>query len=314
MKINKLPIWTLSTLLLGATTLASVNVSADSFDDQINVVQTQINSQQAQIDQLITTQNTASTQLQAVNADLKNIALDFNEQTIQLSALQETIVDVLPETTALENNTTTSISPLTKVTTLATTEEKSLTFDEVLAQKETQITTLSTKIATLQQEQSDLRNTATTASQSQTQLQSEIELAQAQIVDLKNQQTAYLSKENLRNRLVEGAQAQLGKPYVWGAQGPSSFDCSGLMNYLYTTVANLSIGSWTVPQESAGTQIAVSAAEVGDLLFWGSHGSTYHVAMYIGNGQYIHAPKPGDVVKVATIASFTPDFAVSVLG
>lgn len=314
MKINKLPIWTLSALLLGATTLASVNVSADSFDDQINVVQTQINSQQAQIDQLITTQNTASTQLQAVNADLKNIALDFNEQTIQLSALQETIVDVLPETTALENNTTTSISPLTKVTTLATTEEKSLTFDEVLAQKETQITTLSTKIATLQQEQSDLRNTATTASQSQTQLQSEIELAQAQIVDLKNQQTAYLSKENLRNRLVEGAQAQLGKPYVWGAQGPSSFDCSGLMNYLYTTVANLSIGSWTVPQESAGTQIAVSAAEVGDLLFWGSHGSTYHVAMYIGNGQYIHAPKPGDVVKVATIASFTPDFAVSVLG
>ncbi len=112
-------------------------------------------------------------------------------------------------------------------------------------------------------------------------------------------------------KVIDLAKEQLGKPYVWGAKGPSSFDCSGLMYYLFQNALGRNIGGWTVPQESAGTQISVNDAQPGDLLFWGGRGATYHVALYIGNGQYIHAPKPGDVVRTATLSGyFYPSFAV----
>ena len=114
--------------------------------------------------------------------------------------------------------------------------------------------------------------------------------------------------------VISLAQKQIGKPYVWGAKGPSSFDCSGLMHYVFANAANKEIGGWTVPQESAGTKVSINNLQAGDLIFWGNAGSTYHVALYIGNGQYIHAPKPGDHVKVASISKyFMPSFGVRVL-
>ncbi|MFD1670479.1 C40 family peptidase [Agrilactobacillus yilanensis] len=110
------------------------------------------------------------------------------------------------------------------------------------------------------------------------------------------------------------AKEQLGKPYVWGGKGPSSFDCSGLMHYVFANALGLEIGGWTVPQESAGTQISVSQAQPGDLIFWGSRGATYHVALYLGNNQYIDAPVPGRSVEIASISQyFMPSFAVRVL-
>lgn len=114
--------------------------------------------------------------------------------------------------------------------------------------------------------------------------------------------------------VINLAKQQLGKPYVWGAKGPDSFDCSGLMHYVFLNALNMEIGGWTVPQESAGTTISVSAAQPGDLLFWGSHGSTYHVALYLGNNQYLDAPTPGKTVEITSISQyFMPSFAVRVL-
>lgn len=112
-------------------------------------------------------------------------------------------------------------------------------------------------------------------------------------------------------KVIDLAKEQIGKPYVWGAKGPNAFDCSGLMNYVFQQALGRNIGGWTVPQESAGTQVSVMSAQPGDLLFWGGHGSTYHVALYIGDGQYIHAPQPGDSVKIASVSTyFWPSFAV----
>lgn len=110
--------------------------------------------------------------------------------------------------------------------------------------------------------------------------------------------------------VIAVAEQQIGKPYVWGARGPDSFDCSGLMQYAFMQALGYDIGSWTVPQESAGEHISVGEAQPGDLLFWGAKGGTSHVALYIGNGQYIHAPQPGENVTVQSISAWSPDFAV----
>ncbi|HGF7986567.1 TPA: glucosaminidase domain-containing protein [Enterococcus faecium] len=118
---------------------------------------------------------------------------------------------------------------------------------------------------------------------------------------------------NVQQAIVREAFKHLGKPYVWGAKGPNTFDCSGLTYYVYMKATGHYIGGWTGEQQYAGTQIPVSQAQPGDLVFWGpSSGVTLHVGIYIGNGQFIHAPQPGDKVRVTSISDFTPDFAVRV--
>ena len=80
--------------------------------------------------------------------------------------------------------------------------------------------------------------------------------------------------------IVAEAYKHIGKPYVWGAKGPNTFDCSGFTRYVYLQVTGRDIGGWTVPQEGAGTIIPVSQAQPGDLYFWGSRGSSYQKYNY----------------------------------
>ena len=89
---------------------------------------------------------------------------------------------------------------------------------------------------------------------------------------------------------VNTALAQLGKPYVWGGAGPSSFDCSGLTQYAYGA-AGRSLPHSSRMQSSVGTPVSTANLQPGDLLFFYSPVS--HVGMYIGNGQMVHAPTSG---------------------
>ncbi|MFD7509319.1 NlpC/P60 family protein [Streptomyces sp. NPDC059853] len=94
------------------------------------------------------------------------------------------------------------------------------------------------------------------------------------------------------------AEAQIGKPYVWGATGPNSYDCSGLTQAAWRE-AGVQLPRVTWDQVNIGTKVAKSDLQPGDLVFFYSDIS--HVGLYIGGGQMIHAPKPGDVVKVESI-------------
>lgn len=115
-----------------------------------------------------------------------------------------------------------------------------------------------------------------------------------------------------RNAIVKLAKKEIGKPYVWGATGPSAFDCSGLTTYVYKNAANKILPRTTYSQITLGKTIPVSTKTLkkGDLLFWGN----YHVAIYIGHGKFVHAPAPGQTVKTQTLASFFPSSAKRVIG
>jgi cell wall-associated NlpC family hydrolase len=93
---------------------------------------------------------------------------------------------------------------------------------------------------------------------------------------------------------VAAARSALGKPYVWGANGPSAFDCSGLMQWAYAQ-AGLSLPRTSQAQRFAGRQVPLSQALPGDLVTYRNDAS--HVAMYMGDGQVIHAPYPGAPVR-----------------
>ncbi len=99
--------------------------------------------------------------------------------------------------------------------------------------------------------------------------------------------------------VVKVAYAQLGKPYRYGAAGPDMFDCSGLTMYCYAQVG-IYIPHSSYAQVNCGPRVAYQDLQPGDLVFF--HGAG-HVGMYIGGGQFIHAPHTGDVVRIANLGA-----------
>ncbi|GAA0735196.1 NlpC/P60 family protein [Clostridium oceanicum] len=100
--------------------------------------------------------------------------------------------------------------------------------------------------------------------------------------------------------IVSYARKFLGTPYVWGGTSPSGFDCSGFVQYVYKNCAGISLPRTTQAQINVGTPVSRSQLQPGDLVF----PSTGHVGIYVGNGQMIHSPHTGDVVKISSVYAF----------
>ena len=96
-----------------------------------------------------------------------------------------------------------------------------------------------------------------------------------------------------KSSVVSYAKTKLGKPYVWGAQGPNSFDCSGFTYYVFKNKAGIVLPRTSSAQSKYGTYVSKSNLKAGDLVFFDTNGANdgnvSHVGMYIGNGQMIHA-------------------------
>lgn len=99
-------------------------------------------------------------------------------------------------------------------------------------------------------------------------------------------------------KAIAFARAQIGKPYVWGATGPDSYDCSGLTQAAWKA-AGVTLPRTTYDQVNAGTTVPLAAALPGDLVFF--YDDVTHVGIYIGNGMMIHAPKPGAYVREESV-------------
>lgn len=100
--------------------------------------------------------------------------------------------------------------------------------------------------------------------------------------------------------IVREAMRHLGVPYKYGSPGPDTFDCSGLVQYVFKQFG-VSLTHYTVTQAQMGTPVNRNEMRPGDVIFFGRNNGTgylYHTGIYIGDNKFIHAPRTGDVVKI----------------
>jgi cell wall-associated NlpC family hydrolase len=105
---------------------------------------------------------------------------------------------------------------------------------------------------------------------------------------------------NVHGGVVGVAMRYLGVPYVWGGSTPRGFDCSGLVMYAFAAVG-ISVPHSSYAQFNMGTPVSISQLQPGDLVFFSG---ASHVGIYIGGGQFIHAPHTGDVVKISSLSGY----------
>ncbi|MET8804769.1 C40 family peptidase [Streptomyces sp. NPDC004546] len=108
------------------------------------------------------------------------------------------------------------------------------------------------------------------------------------------------------------AKAQIGKSYVLGASGPNAWDCSSLVQAAFKQVG-VSLPRVSQDQSTAGTQVSLSNLQPGDILYWGSAGSAYHVAIYAGDGMFVGAQNPSTGIVEKPLSYDPPTGAVRVL-
>ncbi|HHJ98774.1 MAG TPA: peptidoglycan endopeptidase, partial [Actinobacteria bacterium] len=104
-----------------------------------------------------------------------------------------------------------------------------------------------------------------------------------------------------RSSVVAIAMSKLGAPYKWAASGPDMFDCSGFTMWCYAQIG-VSLPHSSRAQINVGQRVSKANLEPGDLVFFG-RSTIHHVGIYVGNGNYVHAPITGDVVKVSSLGA-----------
>ena len=122
----------------------------------------------------------------------------------------------------------------------------------------------------------------------------------ALIIDESSSNTSSSTSSDKSSKLISVAKSKLGCRYVWGATGPNTFDCSGFTQWCYKQIG-ISIPRVSRDQGKAGKAVTKASLQPGDLVFFNNPIS--HVGMYIGNGQMIHAPRTGDVIKIVSLNS-----------
>ena len=109
--------------------------------------------------------------------------------------------------------------------------------------------------------------------------------------------------------IANNAVKYLGTPYAYGKASPSEgFDCSGLIWYS-AKQAGISLPRTSQEMSELGSSVSLNSLQAGDLVFWGSVGSAYHVGIYVGGGRYVHAPTEGQTVTYQSISAWPPSFA-----
>jgi murein DD-endopeptidase len=106
----------------------------------------------------------------------------------------------------------------------------------------------------------------------------------------------------LRTQVIFTAMQMVGVPYLWGGSTPAGFDCSGLVQYAYSN-AGLQVPRTAAAQFAAATPLTLEDAVAGDLLFFNDRSRTSHVAIYLGEGRFVHAPNGGNQVSLDDLST-----------
>ena len=102
-------------------------------------------------------------------------------------------------------------------------------------------------------------------------------------------------------RVANTVKQYLGVPYVWGGTTPNGFDCSGLVQYVYAQFG-ITVSRTSKEQSTNGWAVSRGELKEGDLVFFANNQGIHHVGVYVGDGQFIHAPETGDVVKITALS------------
>lgn len=214
----------------------------------------------------------------------------------------------------IEARYTVDVDEDSQIDTLSKSKSKKKSSIVNLANKVKKSTKKDTKTAT---STSSATKTTTTSKNISTNKAAEVKKVQ-QIVNAavkKTQTTSSVQASSRAGAIVSLAKQQIGKPYVWGANGPDSFDCSSLVQYVYQKAAGVNLPRTTYDQikvgqtvyaksQSNNQPVSANDLQVGDLLFWGSETAPYHVAIYIGNNQYVNAATPEQGTILQTLTSY----------
>ena len=173
-----------------------------------------------------------------------------------------------------------------------------------LSERQRLLSTIKDQIASL--EAAERRRQERLAAQAQARLRTTQQQAAAApeaapqaLVQSDSVEEAIAPAPDARNGGVVGIAMQfLGVPYVWGGASPSGFDCSGFSMYVYAQVG-VSLPHHAASQYGMGTPVSKDQLQAGDLVFFNGLG---HMGIYIGGGQFIHAPHSGDVVKISSLS------------
>ncbi len=126
---------------------------------------------------------------------------------------------------------------------------------------------------------------------------------------LVDKNTSELPSSQKADKVITEAKKHLGKDYVWGAEGPNTFDCSGFTQYVFKKSAGVSIPRVSRDQAKFGQLVSRNNLQKGDLIFFDTDGSTNngyvsHVGIYMGNGEFIHASSSADEVVISKFSGY----------
>ncbi|MBB1062339.1 NlpC/P60 family protein [Limosilactobacillus fastidiosus] len=239
----------------------------------------------------VASQPVASQQTVAANSTATAYTSDTNAAAYNSAAVTSQQSSVAPVTNNQQASQASAVSASQEVTANSSTASQQPAVQQVAyAQNQT-----SNSSATVQT-QSQPQQSQVASQQPQTTTQNNVDLHSGSVVSLASK----IANSN-------------SVPYQWGGNSLSGMDCSGFVQYVYANAEGKQLPHNTVAMESYVNSKPASQAQSGDLLFWGNHGSTYHVGIYVGNNQYAAAAKPGTNVAVYNLSpNFAPSFAGTV--
>lgn len=212
------------------------------------------------------------------------------EATESLQTLNESQTDLKTAKTTVQKKLADARELLSELT-----AEEKARLAEIERKRQEEAARKAAKLAEQQAEEEQRRQEAAEAAAQQQESSSSDSSTSGSSASESTTDSSYAAKAE---KALAFARAQIGKPYVWGATGPDSYDCSGLTQGAWNA-AGISLPRTTYDQVNAGTTVPVSSAQPGDLVFF--YDDVTHVGIYIGNGMMIHAPKPGTYVREESI-------------
>lgn len=287
----------------GQTSYIMLLFSAESFNDLISKIEStnrlvkidkeivkELKDKQENLDTKVKSLDEKSKEIQAINEENKKSLADLEEKKAEQQKLAD---EAAAEQAEFEKEF------------LVVSERTLVEYQfSVIADSTSSIDSLRSAITQLR----SIRDTQIKSGIVVEEINEQIEIAKSRVEELEAKEAASNTIDANRgeisstgNGIVDFAYQYLGAPYVWGATGPTSFDCSGFTSFVYANAAGIDITRTTYSQMGVGTPVSYSELQPGDLVF--TYGGD-HVGIYVGGGQYVHAPMPGQRVKVGNITDF----------